>query len=194
MRVIRLGGSLLSYPELVASLRAWHECQTEGPDFIVVGTGQFGETMRSLHTMHGLAEEFSHETCLDLMEISARILANLAPEWKLLDPIPTDCQNLDPRGQWIVSSPRTLLAEEVDPLPACWSVTSDSIAAWIAGQLGAQELVLLKSCLPPSDANRESAAQSGYVDRFFVHASKSVTQVRCVNLRDERFSEIRLSR
>jgi hypothetical protein len=41
-------------------------------------------------------------------------------------------------------------------------VTSDSIAAWIAGQLGARQLILVK---PPGVDRPERA-----VDRYFVHA------------------------
>jgi aspartokinase-like uncharacterized kinase len=32
----------------------------------------------------------------------------------------------------------------LDPLPASWQVTSDSIAAWVAGDAGASRLVLVK--------------------------------------------------
>ena len=32
----------------------------------------------------------------------------------------------------------------LDALPASWEVTSDSIAAWVAGQVGADRLVLVK--------------------------------------------------
>ena len=33
---------------------------------------------------------------------------------------------------------------ETDPLPHAWTVTSDSIAAWVAGAVGARRLVLIK--------------------------------------------------
>ncbi len=34
---------------------------------------------------------------------------------------------------------------QADPLPHSWDVTSDSIAAWVAGQAGASTLVLVKA-------------------------------------------------
>jgi hypothetical protein len=50
---------------------------------------------------------------------------------------------------------------DTDPLPHAWDVTSDSIAAWVAGQLGARHLVLVK---PPG------AAGAGVVDAYFSRA------------------------
>jgi hypothetical protein len=35
--------------------------------------------------------------------------------------------------------------QDADPLPHCWNVTSDSIAAWVAGAVKASRLVLVKS-------------------------------------------------
>jgi dihydroneopterin aldolase len=48
---------------------------------------------------------------------------------------------------------------DADPLPHSWDVTSDSIAAWIAGALGARRLVLVK---PPG------ASGDGAVDPYFL--------------------------
>ena len=57
--------------------------------------------------------------------------------------------------------------KQASPLPHSWDVTSDTIAAWIAGQLKAQSLVLLKSASLPPDATRDLAAQLKLVDPFF---------------------------
>jgi dihydroneopterin aldolase len=48
-----------------------------------------------------------------------------------------------------------------DPLPHSWDVTSDSIAAWIAGRLGARRLVLVK----PSGALVSGESVDGYFAR-----------------------------
>jgi aspartokinase-like uncharacterized kinase len=64
------------------------------------------------------------------------------------------------RGSVPVLAPSQWL-READPLPHSWDVTSDSIAAWIAGMLQARHLVLVK---PPG------ADLAGDVDSYFVHA------------------------
>jgi hypothetical protein len=49
----------------------------------------------------------------------------------------------------------------VDPLPHSWSVTSDSIAAWVAKAVGARELLLIK---PPG------VSGGALVDPYFAQA------------------------
>jgi hypothetical protein len=48
-----------------------------------------------------------------------------------------------------------------DPLPHTWDVTSDSIAAWVAGAVGASELLLIKA---------PGASGPSVVDRHFPQA------------------------
>jgi 5-(aminomethyl)-3-furanmethanol phosphate kinase len=70
--------------------------------------------------------------------------------WLLSDLIPDGVQCTDlasaravaARGRTPILLPAALLA--ADPLPVSWAVTSDSIAAWVAGAASAARLVLLK--------------------------------------------------
>jgi len=68
--------------------------------------------------------------------------------WALADLIPGAERRVDLRparaGVVSVLLPAALLAER-DPLPESWAVTSDSIAAWVAGAAGAGRLVLVKA-------------------------------------------------
>ena len=68
--------------------------------------------------------------------------------WALADLIPgaARCVALEPARDGVVSVllPAALLAER-DPLPESWAVTSDSIAAWVAGAAGAERLVLAEA-------------------------------------------------
>jgi aspartokinase-like uncharacterized kinase len=67
--------------------------------------------------------------------------------WALADLIPGAACCADPGsvrdGVVSVLLPAALMAER-DPLPSSWDVTSDSIAAWVAGTAGAERLVLVK--------------------------------------------------
>jgi len=58
----------------------------------------------------------------------------------------------------------------VDPLPHSWDVTSDSIAAWVAGELGARRLVLIK---PPGAV----PGAADLVDAHFARSSPSGLEV-----------------
>jgi aspartokinase-like uncharacterized kinase len=67
--------------------------------------------------------------------------------WALTDLIPGAAGRAElgsvREGGVSVLLPAALLAEH-DPLPESWGVTSDSIAAWVAGAAGAERLVLVK--------------------------------------------------
>ena len=64
------------------------------------------------------------------------------------------------RGQVPVIAPLQWL-RSMDPLPHSWDVTSDSIAAWLAGALDAERLVLIKSA---------GASGPALVDAYFARA------------------------
>ena len=124
--VVKLGGSLYArVPGIVSVLRT-----AERPLVIVPGGGPFANAVREVRadndTAHWMAiaamEQYgwyvaSHGiTAMDLLRIPDR---------------PT------------VLLPYRCLREH-DPLPHSWDVTSDTIAAWVAGTLGL-DLLLLKS-------------------------------------------------
>ena len=62
---------------------------------------------------------------------------------------------------------------EADPLPHSWDVTSDSIAAWVAGQVGARRVLLIK----PAGANGRAA-----VDAYFNRALPSDVEAVIVGI------------
>ncbi len=49
-----------------------------------------------------------------------------------------------------------------------WDVTSDSLAAWLAAQMGAQRLILVKSCARPMlEASVNELSRQGILDAAF---------------------------
>jgi aspartokinase-like uncharacterized kinase len=115
------------------------EAGARHPLLVVPGGGGFADTVRA------------HDRRFSLRPATAHRMAILAMDqfgWALADLIPgaARCAGLDGpmrAGAVSVLLPAALLAER-DPLPASWGVTSDSIAAWVAGAAGAGRLVLVK--------------------------------------------------
>ena len=105
---------------------------------IVPGGGPFADAVRAHDRRHGLRPETAHRMAILAMEQFGWALADLIPG-------SARCADVGPvrAGAVSVLLPAALLAEH-DPLPASWEVTSDSIAAWVAGAAGAGRLVLVK--------------------------------------------------
>ncbi len=190
VRIVKLGGSLLDWPELASRLRAWLAVQPPSVHVLIVGGGALVDTLRELDAAHALPPETSHLLAIRAMSITAALVAGLIPEARLVDAI----ERLD-RSELgslqILDVQKFLIQDQAsgNPLPASWDVTSDSIAARVATALEAAELVLLKSALPAGWTNLESLARSGYVDAYFPRAAYSL-RVRCLNLRGPNFEQV----
>jgi aspartokinase-like uncharacterized kinase len=184
VRVVKVGGSLFDYGDLVAALRAWLAEQSPAVNVLLAGGGPWAESVREADARWGLGEETSHWLCIEAMRVTARLLVALLPESPLVTTLAElrDSLARQASAASFVFCPSDFLRRDESavpgvPLPANWSVTSDSIAARLAQALGACELVLLKSADPPAEGC------TGYVDAWFATASRGVTAVRIVNLR-----------
>jgi aspartokinase-like uncharacterized kinase len=124
--VVKIGGSLYdNAPELATALKASH-C----PLFIVPGGGRFADVVRE----SGLPDDDAHWEAIAAMDTFGRYLATFG--FELTD-------HLSIPGKNAVFLPSRSMRDN-DPLPHSWDVTSDTIAAWAAGRLGL-DLVVLKS-------------------------------------------------
>jgi aspartokinase-like uncharacterized kinase len=169
-RVIKLGGSLLDWPEFPQRLRQWLAQQPPKPTGFIVGGGVMVDCLRNADRVHHLGEEAAHWLCIKAMSLTAQMVSQLLPELTLLDA--EELMTLDQKTSEI-------------PLPASWSITSDSIAARACTLLGADELVLLKSKSPPKYDTLEELATDDYVDTYFPQAARQIAKIRFVNLRAE---------
>jgi aspartokinase-like uncharacterized kinase len=187
IRIVKLGGSLLDWPDFPTALARWLSQQPPALDILIAGGGQIAETIRKADRDFELGEELSHWLCIDAMSISARIVvAAMRGMPLLLTFAELRSEAAMKRQSAVVFDPGEFLAEHESllpgrPLPHDWSVTSDSIAARLAETLAADELVLLKSAELPSESLAELAAQ-GYVDRYFPVAAAKLRQPRFVTL------------
>jgi aspartokinase-like uncharacterized kinase len=142
LTVVKVGGGV-GRGAGVDALRAL--CTTLGelggrhPLIVVPGGAGFADAVREADRRFGLRAATSHRMAVLGMEQCGWLLSELIPR-------AVRCADLARArelagGQTAVLLPAGL---PLDALPASWQVTSDSIAAWVAGQAGADRLVLVK--------------------------------------------------
>jgi (4-(4-[2-(gamma-L-glutamylamino)ethyl]phenoxymethyl)furan-2-yl)methanamine synthase len=158
--VIKIGGGLLANPRdwrdalaTIAGTAATHRVA------IVPGGGPFADSVRDIDVRFDLPDSTAHWMAIGAMDQHAEMIAATDPRFvRVIDE--TGVRDARGRGHIPVLAPLHWLRSE-DPLPHSWDVTSDSIAAWLAGRMGASRLVLVK----PS-----GAAGPAIVDPFFRQA------------------------
>ncbi|CAO3454597.1 5-(aminomethyl)-3-furanmethanol phosphate kinase [Azospirillum argentinense] len=156
--VVKLGGSLWRAPEL----RRWLEILAAARRLrvvIVPGGGPFADAVRDAQPALGFGDRAAHRMALLAMEQYGTALADL--ETRL-----TPARSLaDLRGRpsptiWMPLP----LADSAD-VAESWDVTSDSLAVWLAGALGATCAVLVKSApLPDAVTPVTQLVTEGIVD------------------------------
>jgi aspartokinase-like uncharacterized kinase len=141
LTVVKLGGGLAREAGDGALRALCSEIAAAGarhPLLIVPGGAEFADTVREHDQRFGLRSQTAHRMAILAMDQFG---------WALADLIPGAVRRaaLGPLAHGVVAVllPAALLAER-DPLPGSWAVTSDSIAAWVAGAAGAGRLVLVK--------------------------------------------------
>jgi aspartokinase-like uncharacterized kinase len=175
--VIKVGGSLGARP---AQLRRLMEILAGAARrhwlVVVPGGGSFADAVRRADRRFALGDSPAHWMAILAMDQYGYLLARLAPGAALV----RSRRELLP-GRLNVLAPSAWL-QQADPLPHSWEVTSDSIAAWFAGILGARRLMLVKhedgfigpdrgpGSMAPHMRQIVLDAFAGAVDRYFPRA------------------------
>ncbi|WP_435009603.1 uridylate kinase [Tundrisphaera lichenicola] len=184
--VVKVGGSLLDWPDLSGRLSAYLESRQGDRIVLIVGGGRFADALRDLDRTHGLGEARSHALALRVLDSTAHVLAAIVPGLSVVETL----DNLG--GSWAVCraailAPRRFLDEDdrsSDPLPHAWATTTDAIAARVAVRLGARELILLKSTPIPLGLDLESASRIGLIDPETPRVAAGLPAVLALNLRE----------
>jgi aspartokinase-like uncharacterized kinase len=141
--VVKLGGGLLK--QNGAFERVTEALATSGagrPLLVVPGGGPFVDAVREQCRHLHIDDDTAHWMAILGMDQYAHVLAGCIRRAALVE------RELDipvalAAGRIPVLAPYHWL-RAADPLPHSWDVTSDSIAAWLAGDVGAARLILLK--------------------------------------------------
>jgi len=169
--VVKIGGGLLARDGcLDAVLRVIADVARNEPLLVVPGGGPFADAVRDQDERMRLSDDASHWMAVLGMDQYAHLIASRLPRAVLV--FDADGIAAALRAEHVpVLAPYSWLRRE-DCLPHSWQVTSDSIAAWVAGAIGAQRLVLVK---PPGATVGSGLESVDLVDGYFARARANLS-------------------
>ncbi|MGR8930171.1 MAG: amino acid kinase family protein [Gammaproteobacteria bacterium] len=159
--VIKLGGSLLTGEDLPACLEKAE--RFPGRVLIVPGGGAFADQVRAAQRVWAFDDRTAHRMAILAMQQMALLFHSLRPDFAVCTHVPSH-DGLDKVAIWS-PDPNELDKGGVE---ASWNITSDSLAAWLARQAKAAELVLVKSCPLRDTISFEELQAQGIVDAGFL--------------------------
>lgn len=139
--VLKVGGSLAEYPASLKKL--CKELAVFAKDhkiLIVPGGGRFADAVRDFDKTHGLSSTVAHRLAILAMDQFGLFLSGITPNSYVSYSL--EKVKNSPSGTLPVFLPSRFIFRK-DPLEHSWDVTSDSIAAYIAGMLHAKKLILV---------------------------------------------------
>jgi len=161
--VVKVGGALLAHAKDFETVLAMIVAAGRERRLLVVpGGGPFADAVRDVDRRLELSGDAAHWMAVLAMDQYAYVIADRLPHGALVVDRRAIVTALE-AGHIPVLAPFRWL-RDVDSLPHRWDVTSDSIAAWVAGELGARRLVLIK---PPG-------AVPGAADLVDAHFARSI--------------------
>jgi aspartokinase-like uncharacterized kinase len=143
LAVVKIGGGLAGSPDaLRRAAEAVAAAAARTRLVVVPGGGPFADAVRAFDATYGLSPSAGHWMAILAMDQYAFALADLIPGGRLVEDGPGIQSALASGAIPILAPSRWLRA--ADELPHRWDVTSDSLAAYLAMLLGADELILVK--------------------------------------------------
>lgn len=147
MWVIKLGGSFYDSPDLNDWLKTIVQFGS-GKVVVVPGGGPFAEKVRQAQEQHEFNDHIAHHMALSAMDQFGLFLIGIAQSNGLELVAARSQQEIEQvisEQRLPIWLPSHHLSTNSD-IPQNWQVTSDSLAGYLALQLKAQQLVLIKHC------------------------------------------------
>jgi aspartokinase-like uncharacterized kinase len=163
INVIKIGGGLIAVPGALDRVCQEVSAASARHSIIVVpGGGPFAEAVRAFDRSFPLSPAAAHWMALLAMDQYGHVLVNRIRGAVLVDE-PGSLVDIVNAGNVAVLAPSRWL-RSADVLPRTWDVTSDSIAAFVAGAMDAARLILIKPAANldvPVDSHFTSALPYG---------------------------------
>ena len=139
---LKIGGSLAEEPEKLRALcRELSEIAKTHRITAVPGGGRFADVVRELDERFHLQDTVAHNMAILAMDQYGMFLSSITPGSRTTCTLDGARQHSE-AGLLPILLPSRLMSR-ADPLPHSWEVTSDSITAYVAGELGSEKLVLV---------------------------------------------------
>jgi len=168
LAIVKLGGSHATGPYLKDWLAAI--AAEAGSIAIVPGGGPFADAVRTAQSSIGYDDRAAHAMALMAMAQFGRALTSVNPALRLTASRSAILHALEDR-KVPVWSPEPMARAAA--LPETWDLTSDSLAAWLAGALGAGRLLLVKhGRFEGATVDPHDLTARGVVDPLFPHYLK----------------------
>jgi dihydroneopterin aldolase len=162
--VVKLGGSFAFSALLTDWIRALASCA--GHVVIVPGGGPFADAVRTAQRRMGFDDRAAHLMALLAMEQFGHALIGRNDLLQSADSVERIKRQLAARRVPVWMPAR--MASAAPGVEMSWRVTSDSLAAWLSGTIGAGRLVLVKHVEALSGLEQcQDLAAMGIVDEAF---------------------------
>jgi len=139
--VLKVGGSLAKDPASLTSLCQELSVLAKNHRILIVpGGGEFADTVRKFDKTYSLSGMVAHKMAILAMDQYGFFLSDITPNSYVSHSLKEISNSA--KGKLPIFLPSKLMFRE-DPLEHSWDVTSDTIAAYIAGLLHAEKLVLV---------------------------------------------------
>ncbi|NOS73936.1 MAG: uridylate kinase [Methyloglobulus sp.] len=183
MIVIKLGGSLLQSGLFQQCLDQIESCYQGRTVVIVPGGGVFADQVRSVQQHWQFDDRTAHLMAILAMQQMALLIKGLKPGFKIAASI-SEINKQSNQHNAVIWSPDVVELDSAG-IPSSWDITSDSLAAWLAKTLGADELILVKSVNIDIDFDVLKLVQQQIVDvafhKFIQHTSFTINIIHAEN-------------
>jgi 5-(aminomethyl)-3-furanmethanol phosphate kinase len=148
--VVKIGGGLLAVSgALERTAAALASASAQRHLVVVPGGGPFAETVRRFEVEHGLSPTAAHWMAMLGQDQYAQVLVERITGAMLVHG-PDGIAAALAAGRTAVLAPYRWM-RDADVLPHSWDATGDSVAAFVAGALDADLLVLVKPVAGPAE-------------------------------------------
>jgi aspartokinase-like uncharacterized kinase len=138
-----------------------------GHKIIVPGGGLFADQVRAAQACWQFDDRAAHQMAVLAMQQMALLLQSLKPQFLLIDKLDKVLPDMS------IWSPSIADLDQAG-IASSWDISSDSLAAWLAGQLNAEQLILVKSAEIDPKLSLEQLQQQSIIDAAFCQFAEAL--------------------